>query len=260
MKQAKRRIFAYHYAPGKKLFNIVVTLRDVPGALSSVLELLSDRVNLTGSVSYATGEGNAIWSGFAQALSRGESTANLKRLLRRSKMVKESWVEASEQGFLVDSFHTGIEVDSESFMLLPRKGTSQMFDIMVKTFGSGGETILFDEGTELGRFTANYFKNTLGPDLAKKKLSSYGSVFGAEGWGGSTLLRGGPRGRYKIRVKECFECSTKSEIRTTCNFRRGHIQGFLSTMLERPMTTVETSCRFSGAPYCIFESTEAANK
>ncbi|MDA4124092.1 MAG: hypothetical protein OK438_01385 [Thaumarchaeota archaeon] len=260
MKQAKRRIFAYHYAPGKKLFNVVVTLKDVPGALSSVLELLSDRVNLIGSVSYATGDGSAIWSGFAQSLSQRESTANLKRLLGRSKMVKESWVGQGQQGFLVDSFHTGIDIDSESFMLSPRKGTSQMFEMLVKTFGTGGETILFNEGVEMGRFTAEYFRKILGPELAKKNPSKYGSVFGAEGWGAGTLLKSRTDGKVRIRVAECFECSTKSDVRTTCTFRRGHIQGFTSTILERPMTSVETTCRFRGGPYCQFELSDARPK
>lgn len=68
MNHTARREIPYYFAPGKKLFQIVVKITDEPGSLGRVLNLLGTKVNLVGMTSYAMPGNAAVVSGFAEVL------------------------------------------------------------------------------------------------------------------------------------------------------------------------------------------------
>lgn len=254
MKATKRRFFAYCFAPDANLFHVVARMKDVPGALNSVLTLLSSRVNILGSVSYGTLEGMAIWSAFVEALSKNETGPKLVKLLSQSKFVEESVVMRNEEGLLVDSFHSGIEVElGEDFILLPARGVSHTYDELTEVFGSGGDTILFNEGFSLGKINSSYFARLLGLDLARQRISQLIALYGTMGWGNVEFAIGGSGSTFNIRVANCFECSAQRKVRQTCSFVRGHLTGVLNTIFEHEMRGKESKCRFRGDPICEFD-------
>jgi predicted hydrocarbon binding protein len=253
LNKEKRRFFAYHFSPKERAYQITVRIRDIPGALSSVLDSLRDHVNLVASVSYSLGDGKAIWSGFALALSKNESEADLKKLVAGSNIVEESDVSASEDGLLVDSFHSGLEVEpEEDFVLFPAKGLSHTYDHLGEILGSGGDTILYEEGYAVGRVNSRYFISLMGLDLARQKLTQLAVLYASLGWGRAEIKMRSSGAAFDVKFSDCFECSAKRTVRQSCSFMRGHLAGFLSTIFESDLESTETHCRFRGDPLCEF--------
>lgn len=253
MNKEKRRFFAYHYSPRDKTFQITVKIKDVPGSLSGVLDAIREHVNLVASVSYSLGDGMAIWSGFATALSKSETEADLKKLVATSRLVEESEVTANEDGLLVDNFHSGLEIEpGEDFILLPSKGLSHTYDHLTEILGSGGDTILYDEGFNMGKINSHYFINLMGLDLTRQKFTQLAVLYRALGWGRAEIRIDSSGAAFSVRLDDCFECSARRTVRQNCSFVRGHLAGTLSTVFETQLESSETRCRFRGDPFCEF--------
>lgn len=253
MERTRRREFPYVYSPGKKLFKIVVKLSDAPGSLGSVLELLSKGVNLLGSVSYTLGDGKAMWSGFGEALGETASADAVSERLKKSKAVMDCEVLESVDGLLVDSFHQGIDTESgEAMMLIPRHGISHMFDQVVRQFGSGGEVLLYRQGTMLGTDAAKWFVKLLGPQMATKMVATLRPILSASGWGVPTRVNESPKGTYTLRIDDCFECSHGDGATKSCSFLRGYLEGSATAVIGTPMTCSESKCRRRGERACEF--------
>ncbi|MDE1858889.1 MAG: hypothetical protein KGI26_07475, partial [Thaumarchaeota archaeon] len=75
MKETRKREFPLIYSKGKKLFNIVVHMSDDPGSMRAVLDALGERVNLIGTSSYTLSDGTAMFTAFAEGLSKDETAS-----------------------------------------------------------------------------------------------------------------------------------------------------------------------------------------
>ena len=253
MDRVRKREFPYMYSRDKKLFHLVGKLKDVPGSLGDVLALLSKRLNLLGSVSYTLGDGNAIWSAFGEAVNPSESAAALKQILLSSGVVSEFDVTEDDEGLLVDSFHTGIVSESgESYLMMPRNALSHMFDQVVIQFGSGGELLLYNQGTSLGKDVAEFFVRLLGVDLAKRKVAQLRPLLSALGWGVPVRVSEDPPGTYTLRVEDCFECSSGHDVTRGCSFMMGYFAGAASRVIGIEIACKETKCRLKGDRDCEF--------
>jgi len=254
----KSRMFLYSYHPDEKTFHIVVMLKNRPGALSSVLGLLSDRVNLMSSTTYDVDPDNAVWSAFAKALAADEERASLEGLLGKSAFVLEATVTDSDEGLLVDGFHSGFE-DNRGLArtIMTRSGLSSTFDRLVSVFGTGGSTVLYEEGRGLGISNAQGVIRLMGPSLARAKTRRMYKVWGPMGWGNAQFSEG-PDGVYALKVEDCFECSSRGKVRTQCDWMRGHITGYLSTIFGSQLECKETACRFRGDTLCEFALSKGA--
>jgi ACT domain-containing protein len=73
MEQPRSRVFVFSFLPDEKTFQIILRIRNVPGALSSILELLSSRVDLISISTYSLDGRTAICNGFAKAFSKEET-------------------------------------------------------------------------------------------------------------------------------------------------------------------------------------------
>jgi len=233
--------------------HIVVRLKDEPGSLGKVLALLGSHVDLVGSASYSLGDGTAILSGFAKALSAGESASYIERLLLKSGFVSECQVKEDVDGVLVDSFHLGIEAGTgQAYVLIPASGLSHMFEQLVKTFGSGGETILFNQGMSLGKENVRSFERVTGTKLNLDKLIELTPLFSALGWGVGTPTRSGGPELVTIEFADCFECATGGSSRRECAFVRGYLEGSASAATGKELRCEELNCRLKGAKVCEF--------
>jgi hypothetical protein len=70
LKAGRTEFHGFLHSPKARGFHVILELKDVPGSLNSVLELLRKYVDLTNTVSYSTPGGKAISSIFARAISR----------------------------------------------------------------------------------------------------------------------------------------------------------------------------------------------
>ena len=258
MKGTKNRFFGYDFSPDKRMFHVVVQMEDTPGALNTVLEALRHHLNLIGSVSYSNPDGSATWSGFAEALSKTVTEAKLKKLLASLPVAKASMVESGEDGLLLDSYHMGIQVgDGDDFILLPSKGVSREYDSLSKLLGSGGETVLYDEGYSLGEVNARYFQKLMGEVETRHRIGRLFMLYRTFGWGETETTIHGNGEKFEVKVSDCFECSFSRSTRSACSFMRGHLTGFLSKTFGTQFSGTETKCRMRGDPICQFEMTQA---
>jgi predicted hydrocarbon binding protein len=255
--RSKRRFFGYAFGPGTKLFQISISLKDNPGALADALQVLRNRVDWIGSVGYSKGEGKAIWSGFAKALRPEETPNSLKSLLASTGMIEDSWITSSDDGLLVDAFHTGVEDEAgEEYMLVPMKDMSETYERLIEILGSGGESILYDEGVSAGKVSAQYFIEKLGIGFVREKMSQILLLFGSMGWGNAEMKEEGYGAEFTVRIADCFECSAGRRARQYCSFQRGHLAGLISSIYDTPLECSETRCRFRRDPFCEFKLTQ----
>jgi hypothetical protein len=134
LKETRRREFPLFYAKGKKLFNVVVHISDAPGSMGKVLDALGARVNLIGTSSYSLGDGSAMFAAFAEALDRRETPATLKGAIDRLEVTIEAEVSEGKDGLLVDTFHTGIQVGGDGYMLMSREGLSEVLQAVASKY------------------------------------------------------------------------------------------------------------------------------
>jgi predicted hydrocarbon binding protein len=253
MKPTMKQSLGLYYSPRVKSFHIVVRLKDVPGALSSVLELLRDHVDLVNSISYSLEDDSAIWSGFGKSLSKAETEGKLKNLVKRSPMVLECEVKGSDHGLLIDSFHSGIEVAPDRpAVVFPLVGVSRIYDHLARILGSGGETILFEEGSALGKSSGQYLNAMLGRGRLDWKVKALLGTYAIIGWGSGSLEVEKPGARFRVRVLDCMECSGMGKDRRGCNLLRGCLTSAVSTLAGIKFECEETKCRFRRDHFCEF--------
>jgi len=251
MNRRRRVVFPYYYSEHKKLFHVVVRIRDVPGALAGVLTLLTTELNLLGSTSYSIEGNSAMYSCFAEALRKSETPEEIQDLVARSPWVLESEVTASKNGFLVDMFHTGVQVGTgEPYVMFPSAGMADVFEKLVRTFGSGGETILYELGHNFGRDRFELYRPILGPE-PRKRVDEAAHIFEALGYGGATITQN-TDGSIRLAVNDCFECAVPSDIGRSCAFRRGLAAGTFGALLGQEVQCQETKCRSKGDKFCEF--------
>lgn len=253
MKPIRKQSLGVYYSPKVKTFHIVVRLKDVPGALSSVLEILRDHVDLVNSISYSMEDDGAIWSGFGKSLSKAETEQNLKKLVRRSPLVLECQVKGSDHGLLIDTFHSGIEVAPDRpAVVFPLVGVTRIYDHLARILGSGGETILFEEGSALGRSSGQYLNKMLGDVSLDWKVKALLGTYSVIGWGSASLEVEKPGARYRVEIQDCMECAGMGKDRKGCNLVRGTLTNAVSTLSGGKFESEETKCRFRGNPFCEF--------
>jgi len=249
----EKQSLGLYFSPRAKSFHVVARIKDVPGALSSVLELLRDHVNLVNSISYSLADGGAIWSGFGKSLSKAETEGKLKRLVERLPMVLECEVKGSDHGLLIDSFHSGLEVAPDRpAVVFPLVGVSGIYDHLARILGSGGETILFEEGSALGKSSGQYLNAMLGRGRLDWKFKALMGTYRTIGWGSASLNVEKSRTRYRVRVSNCMECAGMGKDRKGCNLLRGCLSSAVSTLSGSKFECEETKCRFRGDSFCEF--------
>jgi predicted hydrocarbon binding protein len=254
IKSEKRRIFPMHFAPGKKLVQVVVKLSDAPGSYSSVLNLLATRVNLVGTITYTLSDGTAVFSGFAEALSPKETAEGLRDLIMKSKAAMEADVIEGDDGLLVDTFHSGLVVGDDAYVLQRRDGLVHMFERVSKILGSGGETLLFEEGKATGQWSVSAMAKRIGAERLRANAGALDRLLAALGFG-EVERRRAEGGGFTFTATDCFECSGKRGSRSGCSFMRGYLAGALAEEVGKDFDCVEEKCRLKGGEACVFKLT-----
>ncbi len=258
MNGTKKRIFPVHYAPGKALFHIIVKLSDAPGSYSSVLDLLRSKVNLIGTSTYTHSDGTAMFSGFAEGISPHTTAKGLEDLIMESKAAMSADVREGKEGLLVDTYHTGFVVGSDEYILMRREGLVRVFERVSKMLGTGGDTILYEEGKAMGMRNAEIMAETIGLERVRAQISVLNRFLAAQGWG---VLEGEEdlgKGGYTVTVTDCFECSESTASLKRCSFMRGYLAGAAFASYGNDYSSEETSCRLRGAKSCVFRLTPQA--
>jgi predicted hydrocarbon binding protein len=251
VERRRKVVFPFYYSPDKKVVHVVAEIRDDPGALASLLNLLGSRLNFLGTTSYTTTEGTAIFSGFAETLSRTDTPSAIQSFAAGAFSVIGCQVWEDKDGLLVDWFHTGMESgNGEPYIVLPTSGIAKTFESIVHTFGSGGETILFLEGKEFATARYESYRRMLGPN-PETRVVEVSHIFEALGYGSSEVSQMSG-GAIHLIQRNCFECSGPTNNGRSCSFTRGVVAGSLGAVFGKEMNCEETACRLRGDGACEF--------
>ena len=234
------------------MFQIVVNMKDEPGALGQILNLLGGHVDLVDIHAYGASEGQAVLSGFARHVPNSEESSSLEKIVMASPFALGCKVIESSDGLLIDSFHIGIETDNgERLMLFRWDAYNRMFDRLAELFGTGGEVMLLYEGMAIGEMNAHEIIRRLGKDIIARNMPSVIKMFSSSGWG-DTSLEFSEDGSVVVRMGDCFECSTRKRVRHGCYFIKGLLAGVAKTILGPDVKCEETRCTLRGDDHCEF--------
>lgn len=249
----KRPYGGYFFSQDFKAFHILVKMNDVPGALSTVLTLLHDVVDLVEGASYNLDNGLSVWSGFGKSLSDANTPASIKALLEASPMVVECQVKKSSNGLIADSYHDGLEIAPGRLgIVIPLAGFTRICDHLSKLMGTGGETVLFEEGSVLGQLTGRFLNEQLGSGRLDLRVDAALAMYRASGWGSAKMEVEKNGDQYRVSVTDCLECSSSDSNRKECAFLRGHLLRLVSTLASEEFGIEEGKCRLRGDPHCEF--------
>jgi predicted hydrocarbon binding protein len=248
----RHRVFPVHYGPKQKLFHVIVKLSDAPGSYSLILDTLRPKLNLIGTSTYTLNDGTAIFSGFAEALSKDLTSDEVKRLILGSRGAFDAVVKEGKEGLLIDTFHMGFNVDGDDYLLLRSAGLGQMFDRVSSILGSGGDALLYEEGLSMGHWNAENLIKKIGIDVVKAQVGALSRTLSAQGFGDIDGDVGPDDGAFVMTVKDCFECSDSESRRKGCNFMRGYFVGSAQDIFGKKYRCEESKCVLRGAKLCEF--------
>jgi len=216
------------------------------------LSVLSKRVNLIGISSYSLGKDKAIFSGFGRVISKGTTAKSLRAEVAESAKVRSCRVWESNRGLAVDRFHTGFQGGvGEPYVIFPAKGLSETFEGIVKVFGTGGSTLLYDLGLDYAKSRAGVYKKMMGAH-PESRIDELAAIVTALGYGFSQAAFSSDYKTLTLTSKECFECSTPSPSGRRCSFLRGMAAGIFGPLFDTEILSEETNCRHAGSDHCEF--------
>ena len=252
LERTKKVEFPFHYSRDKALVHIVAKMSDAPGTLARLTTALGARLNLVGTTSYRLTEDTAIFSGFAEVIDGTDNSDDVQKIAASTKGVIDCKVWESQNGLLVDKFHTGLESGmGEPFIMLSTAGLSQTFNKVVKTFGSGGETLLYLQGKDFGMARFEVYKELFGP-TPWQRMNEIAHIYAALGFGEFSIAREDSGKTLRLTSKDCFECSAVKGNGRTCAFVRGLLVGTFSAVFGSEFKGEESECRLKGSKACEF--------
>jgi predicted hydrocarbon binding protein len=250
-----KEIPIYVKNPGKKSYQLLVRLENVPGALAEAAAIVERAsVNALGGI-VSVSKDQGYWCFFAESSSDGPSAEELVARLRRSKHVLG--VEAKEdiEGFLVDTLTFPLKWNTgDRAILMRQQYLVRMFDDIRREFGTGGDVILYREGYAYGRSTWESLEGEIGSEYIRSHFGEVLRIYQAAGWGRVEVVEQDfADKRATIRMHECFECEGHESERPLSSFVRGHLAGAFSALMgAEGVICEETVCAAKGDGHCEF--------
>ena len=135
-----------------------------------------------------------------------------------------------------------------------------MFDHVSKLLGSGGETLLYEEGRSLSLLNSENMIKLVGLQRVRTNSAELSPFLTAQGWGSPEIEGSLGAENLIVKLNDCFECSAKVTYRKGCNFMRGYFAGSMEAATGGTVESKEVKCMLKGAPSCEFLVTANAKR
>jgi len=256
-----KEIPIYIRNPGKRSYQVLVRLKNVPGALADAAAVIEKAsVNVLGGIVSASKD-QGCWCFFGESSGDGPTAEELVAQLKRSRHVLDAEAKEDLEGFLVDTMTFPLKWNTgDRAILMRQQYMVRMFDDIKKEFGSGGEVILYREGFAYGRSTWEGLEGEIGAEYVRSHFGEVLGIYQAAGWGRVEVVDHDFAGkRAKVRMYENFECEGHQSDRPLSSFVRGHLAGAFSALMDaESVSCEETMCTAKGDGYCEFVLMEKA--
>lgn len=147
------KLMVLEYLPGKNLLMGVAELKNEIGALAEATSIVAKAgLNLTYSKTFAlSGDDVAVWS-FTGILGPNDDPNRIERALGDSPKVLACKIRVSDRGLILNDLQFPISIgEGERAMLVVPHALTSMFSRMTELLGSGGRTVLYEEGKAAGK-------------------------------------------------------------------------------------------------------------
>ncbi len=249
----------FQYVPGKLTYRIVVTTKDEVGALADVVQRVAALgVNFTSECGANYPEFNlALIVLYGEESKKRPTPEAIKKAVLASPTVVEAKVESTTDGLLMEGDLFPLRFPSgRRAVIVGLDNWGGMLRRMRDEFGSGGETIAYEEGVAAGKADAKGLVKTIGLEGIMGNIPRIGELYTAHGWGRMvyTKVKVSPF-RGVMRLEGSFECVENRSKTPYSRFMRGHFVGLVSEIFGIDVVCRETKCVAMGDPYCEFVST-----
>jgi len=253
----RKDLFCSAYSESGELFQFAVKLKNVPGAIAEVANLLFSRgINiLHGFHTAYPGGKEAVWGFFADLKNSNMKVENvIKEIEKLDATLEVKFSKPIIDGLIVDELHFPITVLDERSIVMKIKTIVGSFNRLYEKFGSGASFILYEMGKGAGEDKVK----TLNERYDLDKLTAMKVILAertAKGWGISKIEKfDEEKVEIIITVQELFECAPfKGKNRDAkSQFFRGYLAGTLSRLFNKPVSVIETECIAKGDQNCKF--------
>ena len=245
------------YAPGRKVTQLAIEGKNIPGTLAKVASKLADLgVNiLSGLVMAEPGRETGHMVFFLDITDSGLSEEELVGEIEELDVVVKAEVTVKKIGDMAinGTTHETVFLDKRA-ILLDVDDVGTMFGWFDRTFGTGAHAILFDMGEQAGRLVAAKLMELykLG---GRDAIEAFLAIHGAAGWFGHEIVKyDEERLEFVIRLHDNFECVPfkNKKDRPMSHLVRGGLAGVFSGIYGRDFEVEEVKCLAKGDPYCEF--------
>ncbi|QQG47984.1 MAG: hypothetical protein HY247_04215 [archaeon] len=252
-----KNVEIWEYAPGRRLAEVVIRVKNVKGALAKCSQAVSDLdVNmLSGFMNAPSASPVATWSFFADVTDAMGGISEFKSTLQSIDVVESVDVVASEDGFMVDKQHFPVQWAGRKAVIMRAEALNEMLLRLWSVFGSGAGTIIDQMAEAMGRQSATEMLEDFGHDFAVAQLDELLSAYSALGYAEVSIERSkSSEFPVVVHAKGLFECeaSSKRRIRQKSVFFRAHLRGFMSGLFGAPFDVSEAQCVTHGDEVCSF--------
>jgi len=248
------------YAPGRRLFEFVVALRNVPSALSKASAVLGGlRINiLSGFHAALPTEKEAKWSFFADLTDKAKPEDVAEALNSLDVVTDVKFSEAQLPGLIVDELHFPLLVLDERAVVFSVDSLAAVFRHLREITGPGVATVLLHQmGHQSGETEAKRVQERFhlaGEEAFKVILAERVS----KGWGVPRMEEyDAEKRRVTVTVTDLLECLPLKGTMTepASHFFRGYLEGALGVLMQTRLQVREVECVAKGDKRCTFAAT-----
>jgi len=247
----------WDHAPGRRLAEVVIRLRNENGALAKVSEAINDGglSILTGFFTAQSRSRTATVSFFADITETEGGLAEVKRKLLRLDFVESVETIAAEGGFMVDKQHFPVRWAGRRAVVMRADALNEMLDSLWSVFNSGAVIIIEQMGEAMGRHFAREIVEDFGPGFAAEQLDELIGSYSALGYADVSIERNkSAEFPIVINARELFECESNAKhgSRRRSALFRAHLRGFMSALFNAEFEVTEVQCVGEGDELCSF--------
>ncbi len=247
----------WEHAPGRKLAEVVIRVKNVKGALAKCSQAVSDAdVNmLTGFVTAPNKSPSATLSFFADITDSPGGLSDLKRRLHSLDVIESVDAIAAEDGFMVDKQHFPVQWAGRKAIIMRAEALNEMLNRLWTVFGTGAVTIIDQMAEAMGRHSAREIIDDFGVKFAAEQLDELLGTYSALGYADISIERSRSSDfPIVVNAKELFECeaNAKQKLLRRSSFFRAHLRGFMSATFDKVLEVSEVQCLTEGDEVCSF--------
>ena len=247
----------WEHAPGRKLAEVVIRIKNVKGALAQCSQVISDtNVNmLTGFITAPGKSRSATLSFFADISDAPGGLSDLKRRLQALEVIESVDAIAAEDGFMVDKQHFPVQWAGRKAVIMRAEALNEMLNRLWTVFGTGAITIIDQMAEAMGRHSAKEIIEDFGVKFASEQLDELLTTYSALGYADIAIERSKSSDLpIVVNAKELFECeaNAKQKLPRKSAFFRAHLRGFMSTAFGKVLEVSEVQCLTEGDDVCSF--------